>query len=117
MLTGVMTIGTVAYNIYQSGFWHGPDVKFGDQHLKTSVSLIELHKLRYGQYPKSLRDLKFIGDWDPIALQSVQYWVNDEQSRYCVEVVRGWVGKPQLHIPDEFWQGTGYDPSLCVINP
>jgi hypothetical protein len=30
-----------------------------------------LHKVRYGKYPDSLSDLKFTGEWDQIALQSV----------------------------------------------
>jgi hypothetical protein len=44
---------------------------FGDQHLKTTVALIELHKVRYGKYPDSLSDLKFTGECDQIALQGV----------------------------------------------
>ena len=41
------------------------DNEFGDQHLKTSVALIELHKVRYGRYPDSLSDLKFTGQVGP----------------------------------------------------
>ncbi len=47
---------------------------FGDQHLKTAVALIELHKVRFGKYPDTLRDLKFTGQWDQLALQSVGYY-------------------------------------------
>jgi len=47
------------------------DKTFGDQHFKTSIALIELHKVRFGEYPRELSDLKFMGDWDRIALQSV----------------------------------------------
>jgi hypothetical protein len=68
------------------------DQKFGDQHFKTAISLIELHKIRFGEYPFSLRDLKFTGDWDQIALANVEY------KR---------VGKPELKYPDEFWKGLG----------
>jgi hypothetical protein len=85
---------------------------FGDQHLKTSVALIELHKTRYGKYPTSLSELKFIGQWDLIALQSVKYYPNEEGTAYYIEVQRGWAGKPQLNVPDEFWQGTGYTEEL-----
>jgi hypothetical protein len=109
----LIAASSVAIAIYRSGFWHGLDAKFGDQHLKTSVALIELHKIRTRTYPKFLRDLKYIGDWDPIAIQSVRYVVSDAQDKYCVEVIRGWIGKPDLKMPDEFWQGTGYEPSLC----
>jgi hypothetical protein len=49
------------------------DNQFGDhQHLKTTVALLALHKVRYGKYPDSLADLKFTGLWDQIALQRVR---------------------------------------------
>jgi hypothetical protein len=86
---------------------------FGDQYLKTTVALIELHKVRYGNYPQSLRELRFIGDWDQGALVSVRYYPAPDGSKYCIEVVRGWIGRPTLEYPPEFWQGTGYSPSLC----
>jgi len=86
---------------------------FGDQHLKTVVALVELHKVRYGRYPETLRDLKFLGGWDPIAIDAVSYSANSDRTKYCVQVERGWVAKPKLQMPAEFWRGTGYDPSLC----
>jgi hypothetical protein len=85
---------------------------FGDQHLKTTVALIELHKVRYGKYPDSLSDLKFTGEWDQIALQSVSCYPNADRTAYYVAIERGWVGKPNLEMPDEFWKGTGYSASL-----
>jgi len=108
-----VVFGMSAVAVYRSGFWRGPDVQFGDQHLKTAVALIELHKVRHGQYPASLADLTFVGEWDRIALNSVSYHVNAAQTKYCVAVERGWVAKPRLNVPSEFWQGTGYDSSLC----
>jgi hypothetical protein len=89
---------------------------FGDQHLKTTVALIELHKVRYGKYPDSLSDLKFTGQWDQIALQSVTYYPNADRTAYYVEVERGWAGKPNLEMPDGFWKGTGYSASLKPKN-
>jgi hypothetical protein len=88
------------------------DNRFGDQHLKTAVALIELHKLRYGAYPESFDDLKFTGQWDQIALTNVNYRPNADRTAYYIEVRRGWIGKPTLEMPKEFWQGTGYDPRL-----
>jgi hypothetical protein len=85
---------------------------FGDQHLKTAVALIELHKVRYGKYPDTLRDLKFTGQWDQLALQSVAYYRSADGSHYYVEVRRGWVGKPTLQMPDGFWQGTGFSEAV-----
>lgn len=99
-------------SVVESGITKGPDNLFGDQHLKTAVALIELHKVRYGKYPNSLSDLKFTGQWDQIAIQSVRYYPNVDRTAYFVEVERGWVGKPTMEMPDEFWKGTGYSPNL-----
>jgi hypothetical protein len=98
--------------VIASGITRGPDNMFGDQNLKTAVALIELHRVRYGKYPDSMQDLKFTGQWDQIALQSVAYYPNTDHSAYYVEVERGWVGKPTLEMPDEFWKGTGYSAAL-----
>jgi len=81
------------------------DQKFGDQHFKTAIALIELHKVRFGEYPNSLNDLKFVGDWDRGALISVAY--KKVANGYELDVVKGWVGKPELTYPDEFWKGLG----------
>lgn len=110
---GISLVALVGWRISQSNFWRGADVQFGDQHLKTTLALVELHKVRYGRYPAALSDLKYLGDWDPIALQSVRYVANPAGTRYCLEVERGWVAKPQLEVRADFWRNTGYDPSLC----
>jgi len=105
--------GIIAYrSIIASGITRGIDNKFGDQHLKTAVALIELHKLRFGRYPDSLRDLKFTGDWDQIALINVRYYPSPNRDAYYIEVERGWIGKPKFTMPPEFWKGTGYSPAL-----
>src|ERR1051326_1286765 len=98
--------------ITTSGITRIPDNLFGDQHLKTAVALIELHKVRVGKYPGSLSDLKFTGQWDQIALQSVRYYPNADRTAYYIEVETGWISKPDLEMPDEFWRGTGYTMSL-----
>lgn len=81
------------------------DARFGDQHFKTAIALIELYKLRYGHYPDNLRDIRYTGDWDAIALGSVDYERVD--GGYRLDVVRGWVGRPSLSYPADFWQGLG----------
>src|SRR4051812_19942459 len=96
-----------------SGITRPLDDKFGDQNLKSTVALLELHKIRCGRYPPSLREIRFKGDWDEIWLNSTRYVVSPDGTRYCVEVQRGWMGKPVLSYPPEFWQGTGYSPDLC----
>lgn len=109
----LLILVVIAMQIARTQFWRGPDVQFGDQHLKTTVALVELHKVRYGKYPQALSELQFLGDWDPLATKSVSYHANEAGTRYCVEVQRGWIGKPKLEMPADFWHGTGYDPALC----
>ena len=80
--------------------------QFGDQHFKTAIALIELHKIRYGQYPGSLSDLKYTGGWDGIATGRVEYKKLPEG--YRLDLVGGWSGKPEtLAYPDDFWNGLG----------
>jgi hypothetical protein len=81
----------VRYIIIRSGITKVPDNMFGDQHLKTSVALIELHKVRFGKYSDSLSDLKFTGQWDQIALQAVRYYPNADRTAYYIEVETGWI--------------------------
>ena len=81
------------------------DAKFGDQHFKTAIALVELHKTRTGAYPETLKDLKFAGEWDAIALHGVEY--RRLEAGYELNLTRGWVGKPELSYPQEFWNGLG----------
>ena len=80
--------------------------KFGDQHFKTAISLIELHKIREGEYPSTLDSLKYIGEWDNIIFSSVQYKRLD--TKYELNLTNGWIGIPEeLKYPDDFWNGLG----------
>ena len=81
------------------------DQKFGDQNFKSAIAIIELHKVRFGSYPASLRELRFTGEWDQLWLNAVQYRKLDDG--YELNLTRGWVGKPDLTYPAEFWQGLG----------
>lgn len=87
------------------GFQKEADAKMGDQHFKTVIALVELHKTRSGAYPASLKELKFTGEWDALALSSVEYKKLD--TGYELNVTRGWLAKPELQYPAEFWQGLG----------
>jgi hypothetical protein len=73
VLIGAGGIFLLVHYITASGITRPFDNMFGDQYLKTTVALIELHKVRYGKYPQSLRELRFNGDWDQGALVSVRY--------------------------------------------
>lgn len=82
--------------------------QFGDQHFKTTISLVEMYKLRHGYYPISLDSLEFTGDWDKLALQSTEYKKLD--GGYELNVVNGWMGSPdslKLQYPASFWKGLG----------
>jgi hypothetical protein len=81
------------------------DAKFGDQHFKTAIALVELHKVRHGAYPESLGQLQFTGEWDAMALASVEH--RRLEGGYELNVTRGWVGQPTLSYPAEFWRGLG----------
>ena len=91
---------------FPEGFEEQANQKFGDQHFKTAISLIELHKIRNGEYPVTLDSLKYIGDWDNIIFGSVKYKKLDEG--YELNLINGWMGKPEnLNYPDDFWKGLG----------
>lgn len=80
--------------------------KFGDQHFKTGIALIELHKIRFGEYPETLDSIKYTGEWDKIIWSSVKYQKLD--SGYTLDLTNGWIGKPNtLEYPDDFWKGLG----------
>jgi hypothetical protein len=109
---GIGTVVVVIVMVVRSGVTRPIDNEFGDQHLKTAVALIELHKVRNGHYPQQLSDLRFLGGWDGMSLGSVDYCANADGTAYFIEVTRGWVGRPLLKMPDDFWRGTGFDPNL-----
>jgi hypothetical protein len=102
LIFGILSFGG---SLSGCSFQKQADQKFGDQHFKTAVSLIELHKVRFGEYPPTLKDLKFLGDWDQIALVNVEY--KRLGTGYELNLTGGWVAKPELKYPDEFWKGLG----------
>lgn len=85
-----------------------------DMNFKNTIGLIEIHKLRYGTYPNSLKDIKFLSVWDTAAFSGVQYI--KLESGYELNTVSQYsdilndekkyedVG---LHYPPEFWTGLG----------
>jgi hypothetical protein len=112
VILGAGCIFLIIHYVTVSGLTRSTDNQFGDQHLKTTVALLELHKVRYGRYPQSLRELRFTGEWDQLWLSGVLYVASPDGSKYYVEVERGWIGRPVLNYPPEFWQGTGYSSAL-----
>ena len=90
--------------------------QFGDQHFKTTISLIELYKVRHGDYPSSLDSLEFTGDWDMMAINSTKYKKLEEG--YELNLTKGWIGNvDSLHLkyPPAFWKGLGIKKSNIPI--
>ena len=102
----IFTLILMMSSCFPDGFKEQANQKFGDQHFKTAISLIELHKIREGEYPRILDSLQYIGDWDKIIFSSVKYERLD--TGYKLDLTNGWMGKPeQLNYPDDFWNGLG----------
>jgi hypothetical protein len=83
-----------------------------DLNFKNALAYIELHKLRYGSYPSTLKDLTFVNTFDSAFFDSVEYIKLD--SGYELNLTGRYVGFDQgngdeikLNYPDEFWQGLG----------
>ena len=113
VIVGSIVIGRF---VSKYGITELADRKFGDQHLKTTVALLELHKIRFGKYPETLKELKYTGDWDQLWTGGMAYYPSEDRHSYYVEVVQGWVAKPTLVMPTEFWQNTGYSERLKPKN-
>lgn len=80
--------------------------KFSDQHFKTAIALIELHKIRFGEYPETLDSLKYTGDWDQMIFTSVKYQKLDKG--YELDLTNELFGRPDsLEYPVAFWKGLG----------
>jgi hypothetical protein len=86
--------------------------KLADETFKDAIANIELHKVRFGKYPASLTDLRFLSAMDSMILQSVKYVRLD--SGYQLDFAGKYVSfngetkdTVQLNYPREFWQGLG----------
>jgi len=112
----LVIILSVAYFLFSpfcnSSLRNRIETEFGDQAIKTALALIELHKVRYGTYPDTLRDLRFLGGWDQGIQYKVKYCPSADRTRYYIELERGWLAKPDLQMPEGFWTGTGYSSAL-----
>lgn len=110
--TLILLSGLILFNgCVPAGVKEQVNEKFGDQHFKTAIALIELHKIREGSYPKTLSDLKYIGEWDQIDLSSVEY-LKLSDTTYQLDLANGWMGIPgKLKYPAPFWKGLGLQKS------
>ena len=96
---------TLFFGCDPSAFAPDMDEMFGDQNFKSAVAVIELHRTRTDEYPKTLSDLDYLGEWDTIWLSGVEY--ERVEDGYNLFVVRGWVGEPALELPDDYRRGLG----------
>lgn len=86
-----------------------------DQRFKTTIGLLELHRLRFGSYPESLGDLRFLGANDSRALDSMRY--EKLADGYRLDVVTPSGATPRLIYPAEFWAGLGIRRTNVVTLP
>ena len=84
---------------------------FADQHFKSALYNIEMHKLRFGSYPSALRELKSLSV-DSSFISSMEYQKLD--SGYSLNYTGKYASLSgetdvtiNLQYPDEFWQGLG----------
>ena len=87
-----------------NSFMPGAQEKFVDQGYKTAIALIELHKLRTGQYPNTLNDIKYTGDWDQMYRAFINY--KKLETGYSIEVKDSTIAN-KLTYPSDFWSGLG----------
>jgi hypothetical protein len=66
-------------------------------------------------YPTALDQLDYIGDWDRIALAAVTY--EQLPDGYALDLQKGWIGKPDVVYPSEFWKGLGLRRSNVKTAP
>ncbi len=84
-----------------------------DQNFKTTINLIEVYKLRFGDYPENLNAIKYIGYQDSSAYKSLEYIRLENGYTLNLKMdlinVKGDTVKEGISInyPEEFWQGLG----------
>jgi hypothetical protein len=76
-----------------------------DQRFKTAIALIELHRVRFGDYPDSLAALQFFGAYDVASFRAVRY--EKLPDGYALDIVTPKGEKPGLSYPADFWRGLG----------
>ena len=82
-----------------------------DWEFKKAIAQIELHKVRYGSYPNSLSELKFISPMDSSMVVYIDYTSYD--SMYELNLKKeyfsfeGDIERVDLKYPAEFWKGLG----------
>jgi len=85
---------------------------FADQEFKTAIANIELYKLRNGNYPNALSELRFLAPMDSSTFDHIEYTRRDSvyelNLKYEFPSLSGKETKAiQLKYPPAFWKGLG----------
>ncbi|MEI9917458.1 MAG: hypothetical protein WDO14_01500 [Bacteroidota bacterium] len=82
-----------------------------DQQFTKGIAFIELHKVRYGSYPESFKDLKFLSAMDSTMSSQLDYKRLENGYELNIKgVFMNISGDPSpvtLKYPAEFWEGLG----------
>jgi hypothetical protein len=95
--------------------WSEPSTRtalIGAPAMNRGVGLVELHRARFGRYPGVLSDLRFLSNFDRAELGWLEYAAGEDGNTYYIALAREIPGADAVAWPDEYWAGTGYDPSL-----
>ena len=82
-----------------------------DREFKTGIAFIELHKVRYGSYPESEKDLTFTNPMDTSIWRSLTY--KKLENGYELDLQKnsvsmsGELSPLLLKYPADFWKGLG----------
>jgi hypothetical protein len=83
-----------------------------DASFKSAIAQIELHKVRFGNYPNTLAELKFLSQMDSNFLEGVTYLkldsgyeLNLKENAYSLGEVD--FDSLKKNYPPEFWKGLG----------
>jgi hypothetical protein len=81
-----------------------------DQEFTKGIAFIELHKVRFGSYPESLKDLKFLSKMDSV-MRDLEYRKLDDGYELNIKGVFQNMSGDELPMtlkyPAEFWEGLG----------
>jgi len=75
-----------------------------------------LHHTRHSEYPGTLEDLEYLGDWDVMIFSSLKY--QKLEDGYELNVLKNeLIRNPEsLNYPESFWQGLGLKKSNVKNN-
>jgi hypothetical protein len=81
-----------------------------DQEFTKGIAFIELHRVRFGSYPESLKDLKFLSKIDSV-MRDLEYRKLDDGYELNIKGVFQNMSGDELPMtlkyPPEFWEGLG----------